>query len=181
MGWQVGGGALGLAWEHRWKAEKGFKKDSQTVTLTPCSWRKRGHSPGETSSKWKNDQGLTKGWAALMKVTPKPVASICLKTCSLPTSSHYIQFSSVQSLIVSDSLQPHEPQHSRPPCPSPTPGVHSDSRPSSQWCHPTISLSNAVSASTEMIMWLCSLLLLYTTWCSGVKLILHPCDKSHWS
>ena len=33
-------------------------------------------------------------------------------------------FSSVQSLVVSDSLQPHEPQHSRPPCPSPTPEVH---------------------------------------------------------
>ena len=38
--------------------------------------------------------------------------------------------------VVSDSLQPHESQHARLPCPSPTPGVHSDSRPSSQWCHP---------------------------------------------
>ena len=37
--------------------------------------------------------------------------------------------------VVSDSLRPHEPQHARPPCPSPPPGVHSDSRPSSQWCH----------------------------------------------
>ena len=35
--------------------------------------------------------------------------------------------------VVSDSLRPHESQHARPPCPSPTPGVHSDSRPSSQW------------------------------------------------
>ena len=43
--------------------------------------------------------------------------------------------------VVSDSLWPHELQHTRPPCPSPTPGVHSDSRPSSQWCHPTISSS----------------------------------------
>ena len=42
---------------------------------------------------------------------------------------------------MSDSLQPHESQHARPPCPSPTPGVHSDSRPSSQWCHPAISSS----------------------------------------
>ena len=50
-------------------------------------------------------------------------------------------FSSVQCShsVVSDSLQPHESQHARPPCPSPTPGVHSDSRPSSQWCHPAIS------------------------------------------
>ena len=43
--------------------------------------------------------------------------------------------------VVSNSLQPHESQHARPPCPSPTPRVHSDSRPSSQWCHPAISSS----------------------------------------
>ena len=42
---------------------------------------------------------------------------------------------------MSDSLRPHESQHARPPCPSPTPGVHSDSRPLSQWCHPAISSS----------------------------------------
>ena len=41
--------------------------------------------------------------------------------------------------VVSDSLQPHEPQHARPPCPSPTPGVHPNPCPLSQWCHPTIS------------------------------------------
>ena len=43
--------------------------------------------------------------------------------------------------VVSDSLRPHESQHARPSCPSPTPRVHSDSRPSSQWCHPAISSS----------------------------------------
>ena len=43
--------------------------------------------------------------------------------------------------VVSDFLQPHESQHTRPPCPSPTPRVHSDSRPSSPWCHPAISSS----------------------------------------
>ena len=51
---------------------------------------------------------------------------------------HSVQFS---CSVVSDSLRPHESQHSRPPCPSPTPRVHSDSRPSSQWCHPAISSS----------------------------------------
>ena len=50
----------------------------------------------------------------------------------------YYQFS---CSVVSDSLRPHESQHARPPCPSPTPGVHSDSRPSNQWCHPAISSS----------------------------------------
>ena len=43
--------------------------------------------------------------------------------------------------VVSDSLWPHELQHARPPCPSPTPGVHSNSRPLSRWCHPAISSS----------------------------------------
>ena len=52
-------------------------------------------------------------------------------------------FSSVQfsCSVVSDSLQPHESQHTRPPCPSPSPRVHWDSRPSSQWCDPAISSS----------------------------------------
>ena len=43
--------------------------------------------------------------------------------------------------VMSNSLRPHEAQHTRPPCLSPTPGVHSDSRPSTQWCHPAISSS----------------------------------------
>ena len=51
------------------------------------------------------------------------------------------QFSSVQfsRSVVSDYQRPHESQHTRPPCLSATPGVHSDSCPSSQWCRPTIS------------------------------------------
>ena len=43
--------------------------------------------------------------------------------------------------VVSDSLRSHESQHARPPCPSPTPGVYSNSCPSSRWCHPAISSS----------------------------------------
>ena len=49
-----------------------------------------------------------------------------------------VQFSHT---VVSDSLWPHALQHSRPPCPSATPGVHSNACPLSQWCHPTISSS----------------------------------------
>ena len=52
-------------------------------------------------------------------------------------------FSSVQfsHSVMSDSLRPHESQHARPPCPSPTSGVHSNSCASSRWCHPAISSS----------------------------------------
>ena len=55
----------------------------------------------------------------------------------------YLLYYSVQfsRSVLSDSLRPHESQHARPPCPSPTPGVHSDSCPLSQWCHPAISSS----------------------------------------
>ena len=54
-----------------------------------------------------------------------------------------IQFSLVQfsRSVLSNSLWPHELQHTRPACPSPTPGVHPNSCPSSQWCHPAISSS----------------------------------------
>ena len=53
------------------------------------------------------------------------------------------QFSSVQfsRSVLSDSLRPHELQHARPPCPSPTPGIHPNSCPLSQWCYPAISSS----------------------------------------
>ena len=65
--------------------------------------------------------------------------------CFLTPGSGFSQlsFSSVQfsRSVVSDSLRPHESQHARPPCPSPTPGVQWDSRPLSQWCHPAISSS----------------------------------------
>ena len=56
---------------------------------------------------------------------------------------HQYSISSVQfsRSVVSDSLRPHESQHARPPCPSPTPGVHSDSHPLSQRSHPAISSS----------------------------------------
>ena len=66
-------------------------------------------------------------------------------TFQLPTvqDTGSIPFSSVQfsHSVMSDSLWPHEPQHTRPPCPSPTPGVHPNPCPLSQWCHPTISSS----------------------------------------
>ena len=59
--------------------------------------------------------------------------SIYLSGCFLAVQFSYS--------VVSDSLRPHELQHARPPCLSPTPGVHSNSSPSSRWCHPAISSS----------------------------------------
>ena len=68
----------------------------------------------------------------------------CIKTNRVKETLEAQLVSSVQFSSVTQScltLQPHEPQHTRPPCPSPTPGVHPNSYPLSQWCHPTISSS----------------------------------------
>ena len=62
----------------------------------------------------------------------------CLKSGTFISILVSFQFS---HSVVSDSLRPHELQHARPPCPSPTPGVHSNLRPLSWWCHPAISSS----------------------------------------
>ena len=61
----------------------------------------------------------------------------CFPTLKMPMV-YSVQFS---RSVVSDSLRHHESQHARPPCPSPTPRVHPNSCPSSQWCHPAISSS----------------------------------------
>ena len=60
-----------------------------------------------------------------------------------------LQFSSVQfsRSVVSNSLRPHGLLHTRPPCPSPTPRVYPNSRPSSRWCHPAISSSVVLFSS----------------------------------
>ena len=70
-----------------------------------------------------------------------------LKLCDIsPHNNSLLWIALIQSIqfsgsVMSDSLQPHGLQQARPPCPSPTPGVYSDSCPLSQWCHPTISSS----------------------------------------
>ena len=85
--------------------------------------------------------------------------------------------------VVSDSLRPHESQHARPPCPSPSPGVHSDSYPSSRWCHPAISSSVVplvapyiLSVLLSSVFWLerliCSCLITATLFCHCV-FVLH--------
>ena len=68
-----------------------------------------------------------------MKKIPSFSVSVCVYVC--------ISVSQFSHSVVSDSLRPHEWLHTRPPCPSPTPGVHSNSHPLSRGCHPAISFS----------------------------------------
>ena len=68
---------------------------------------------------------------------PDLVSQIIVFMKSLLCEASSVQFS---RSVVSDSLRPHEPQHARPPCPSPNPGVHPNPCPG-RWCHPTLSYS----------------------------------------
>ena len=92
------------------------------------------------------------------KITsPQMSVDFSMLASKIPNSKNWVsslsdtvlQFSSVQFSLsdVSDSLRPHESQHARPPCPSPSPRVHSNSRPSSWWCHPAI-LSSVIPFSS---------------------------------
>ena len=77
----------------------------------------------------------------IFEVIPSDWVTALLRTISEDTS---VQFS---RSVMSNSLRPHELQHTRPPCPSPTPRIHSNPHPLSRWCHPTIS-SSAVPFSS---------------------------------
>ena len=71
------------------------------------------------------------------------VLNFSLKNLSLINKFFSFTFSSVQfsRSVMSDSLRLHEPQHARPPCPSPIPGIHPNPCPLSRWCRPPISSS----------------------------------------
>ena len=75
---------------------------------------------------------LPTGWLPVLGLVPNRLHVVFLSSPS---------FSSSFSSVASDSLWPHEPQHARPPCPSPTPGVHPNPCPLCRWWHPTISSS----------------------------------------
>jgi len=86
--------------------------------------------------------------------TQKFLENPFIKTHPTPYYSFVITFyfvlirsDQISRSVMSNSLWPHESQHARPPCPTPTPRVHWDSRPSSQWCHPAISSSDVPFSS----------------------------------
>ena len=112
---------------------------------------------------------ITNSWSLLKPMSIKSVMSCnrVILCCPHPPAfslfqglfkwvSPLHQFSSLQfSLsVVSDSLWPHELQHARPPCPSPAPGVYSDSCPSSWWCHPSGSQIIGASTSASVFQWI---------------------------
>ena len=117
------------------------------TTWTPTTGTCLLHGEKRITSLWHSDKVKRVSGDTSKLNNPKKSSSECLGDSFMSLfmcafdKCYLGQFSSVQSLIMSESLWPHGPQHSRPPCPSPTPGVYSDSCPLSRWCHPTISSS----------------------------------------
>ena len=132
-----------LAWKIPWTEEPGrlqpmglLRVGHDWVTSLSLSCTGEGNgNPIQCSCLEKPRDGGA-WWAAVYGVSQSRTR---LKWCQQQQQ----QFSSVEfsHSVVSDSLRPLESQHARPPCPSPTPGVHSNSCPSSRWCHPAISSS----------------------------------------
>ena len=98
---------------------------------------------GKFLKRWEYQTTLPVSWEMCMQVKKQQLEPDMEQQTGSKLGKEYVKAVSVQfsHSVVSDSLWPHESQHTRPPCPSPTPGVHTNSCPSSRWCHPAISSS----------------------------------------
>ena len=131
---------------HSGKGPRLYSEERNRLDWHFISTKKRGYS---LMVQWLGHQAFTHGSLIGKPRSCKPSGRAKekkKKTKTATTTKHKSMkttFSSVQfnRSVMSDSLRSHELQHARPRCPSPTPGVHSDSHPSSQWCHPAISSS----------------------------------------
>jgi len=120
-------------WFDSWVRKIPWRRDRLP---TPVFLGFPGGSAGKESSHNVGDPGLIPGLGNPLEKEKATHSSIL--AWRIPWTTVSVQFS---CSVVSDSLRPHEPQHARPPCPSPTPGVHPNPCPSSRWCYPTISSS----------------------------------------
>ena len=101
-------------------------------------------NPMDRGAWWATVHGIAE--SDMTEVTEQARRINLYSICNLK-SPLAIRSNQISRSVVSNSLRPHEVQHARPPCPSPTPGVHWDSCPSSQWCRPAISSSVAPFSS----------------------------------
>ena len=133
---------LWLSLQGTWTVEPRLKEQPSMTPNALLLWRLESNL---TRARVDDGGFLTTGrWdlelAGILSV-PLAVAFLWLPPLPYPAFRYQLQSVQFSCSVVSNSLQPHEPQHTRPPCPSPTPGGHPNPCPSSQWCHPTISSS----------------------------------------
>ena len=90
---------------------------------------------------WNASSDLSAWFTFILSLILNSENYLCLANLVSKAEFSSVQFNSVAQSCPTLSLRPHELQHTKPPCPSPAPGVHSNPRPLSQWCHPAISSS----------------------------------------
>ena len=133
-------------------------------SITCCSWGVKWEEPSFAKPESPMDRTLLApglwplpAWPPLVSLIPWLPNIIKEPIFKTPEQRHLVKFQELVDIsyreeclfnsvqfsrsVMFDSLWPRESQHARTPCPSPTPGVHSDSHPSSRWCHPAISSS----------------------------------------
>ena len=136
-----------IEWECMWVPLPVSLEKEMATHSSILAWR----IPMDRGAWWATVHGVAKNWPWLRTSLSLFSQTACLfhylsldKNLVLGKQiSYLLLFSSVQfsRSVVSNSLWPHELQHSRLPCPSPTPRAYSNSYPLSWWCHPTISSS----------------------------------------
>ena len=139
-------GLSGLLWPQEWSARdpggnKGVATLSKGAPLSRC--RAAGSLWGGGRYLLWEHSPVAEALPSLQILAHLPMFLPACWTTATSAYSHLNKNSLVQfgCSVVSDSLRPHEPQHARPPCPSPNPGVYPNPCPLSRWCHPTISSS----------------------------------------
>ena len=123
--------------------ERLFQKEYLTEFLRGARAISHSHGSGEMSSFWGFCQEAVQDFLSIWSGESENFGTITVDYLDFLHRVGWNKLSSVHfsGSDVSDSLRPHKLQHDRRPCPSPTPGVHSNSNPLSRWCHPAISSS----------------------------------------
>ena len=103
--------------------------------------------------KWQPTPVYLPGKSHGQRSTVHAVSRVGHNLATKPPTPNYIQSVQFSCSVLSDSLWPHESQHTRPPCPSPTPRVYPNLCPSSRWCHPAISSSSFPSPASNRIQY----------------------------
>ena len=132
----------------RSKLEQTYPPSTQTDNSQIPEQRDKGHGPFFQEEEELVASGMrrkSQGWnGKTQTLHSQPISNLCAVNDQLCDLTNILdlyksvcpaakwQSDQISRSVVSDSLRPHESQHTRPPCPSPTPEVHSDSRPSSQ-------------------------------------------------